>query len=182
MATAKALAIRHSPLAPPSPLVDPVKAMPQAREHLIADGAQRRRQLVDAEPAADQRGEVAAARAAVGDIGHVDADQIHGNASGQRAALAGHDYLPGRLVAVAGGRAQESVRIAHRDDGDAGCPLGREARRVTHRVAALDFAHLEDAALQLDHWAHRIALARRRVAAGERNPRTYQVALNRAAA
>src|SRR5580700_12159234 len=84
------------------PFVDPVEAVPEAGEDLVADGAERGRQLVDAEVAADQGGEVAAAGAAVRNIGHVDGDQIHGDAAYEGTALAGHDDLRRALVAVGG--------------------------------------------------------------------------------
>src|SRR5712671_2358804 len=76
-------------------LVDPMEAVTQAGEHLIADGAERRGQLVDAEIGAEQRGEVAAAGAAVRNVGYVDADQIHGDAPHQGTAFAGNQHLRG---------------------------------------------------------------------------------------
>jgi len=55
-----------------------------------------------------------AAGAAVRNIGHVDGDQIHGDAADEGTALAGHDDLRGGLVAVAAAERRDTVRVAHR--------------------------------------------------------------------
>src|SRR5205807_1202492 len=93
-------------------LVDPVVAPSEVREHLVADGAAGGSELVDADIAADQGDEIAAAGAAFGEIGHVDREEVHGDAAGERAMPPGDDHLRGGLAFGGAGGALVAVAIA----------------------------------------------------------------------
>src|SRR5262245_31892320 len=91
-------------------------ALSEPREHLVADAAGRSAKLVDADAAAEQGGKVAAPRAAVGQVGHVDRQKVHRYAADDRAALAGDDRLRTRLAFDGASRARIAVGVADRHD------------------------------------------------------------------
>ena len=68
---------------------------------------------------ADESRDIAAANRVVGQVGDVDADQVHRNVADDRAALAGDDGRAAALAVDAAAGAQQSVGIAQRSDGDA---------------------------------------------------------------
>src|SRR5579883_171363 len=132
-------------------------------------------ELIDRDAFADQRHHVAAPRRVGRQVGDVDRDQVHGDAAGYRAALAGDDdFRTAGAVAGAGGP-EIAVGIAGRDNGKLrGSPRAPGAA-VTDGVAALDGAGLDDARLEVDDRLHRIVRFRRRVDAVEGGPGAYQV-------
>src|SRR2546421_8351682 len=92
--------------------INAVIAPTEIGEDLVADGAHAGGEVVDAHAIADQGGEVAAPRGALGQVADVYGEEVHGDAAGDRATPAGHDHL-GRGPAPGGGRRpEEAVGIA----------------------------------------------------------------------
>ncbi len=158
-------------------LVDPRKAAAEAGQHLIADGAEMMRQLVDGDAFADQGHHVAAARRVLLEIGDVDRDQVHGDAAGDRAALADDHDLGAAGAVIGAGGAEIAVGIAGCDDREFGRPPRGPGAAIADGLAALDIADLHDARLQFDDRLHRVVGFRRRVDAVERSARPNQVEL-----
>src|SRR5215470_15955912 len=97
-------------------LVDTMIAPSEAREHLVGDGAGGCADLVDANAAADQGGEIAAPRAAVRQVGDVDCQKIHRYAADEWTAPAGDDRIGTRFAFHRAGGARIAVGVADRDD------------------------------------------------------------------
>ncbi len=95
--------------------------------------------------------------------------------------------LPATTTSAAGlplrgaGRAQKSVGVADGDDRDAARSRRRPGRAVADGVALLEVAHLDDAALEVDHRAHRVLASGRGIGAEQRDAGPHQVAVNGAA-
>src|ERR1700733_12920150 len=120
--------------------INELAAQAETRQNFVTDGAGGRRDIVDGNARADQRREVAAMNGAVRKIGYVDADEIHGNASDDRAAFCGdHRGTAWPLVGAAAG-ADEAVGVAERSDGDARGALGRPCGAIAHSLIARDAA------------------------------------------
>ena len=135
------------------------------------------RELVDGDAFADQGHHVAAARGVLLEIGDVDRDQIHGDAAGDRAALAGDHDLGAAGAVIGACRAEIAVGIAGGDDRKPGRPPRGPGAAIADGLAALDIADLHDARFQLDHRLHRIVGLRRRVDAVKGSARPHQVEL-----
>ena len=107
--------------------------------------------------------------------------QIHGDAADDRAELAADHHLRGGFGLRSARRAHIAVGVPDGHDRDAARPTGGEACAITDRIAAVERADLNDAALEFDHRPHGIVPAGRRVRAVERNAGAHQVAMHRAA-
>src|SRR5437867_3490252 len=117
-------------------LVNPVVAPPEAGEDLVADGAHGGGEVVDAHAFADQRGELAPPRGALGEIGDINGEEVHRHVAGDRTTLAGDDDLGcGFGLGDRRGRPQEAIGITGRDDGNTGRPSGDEGRAVAYALA-----------------------------------------------
>src|SRR6266516_7809329 len=160
-----------------SAFVNPMVASSEMGEYLVANGPHPGGEIVHARAPADQGGKVAAAHGAIGTLGDVDGQHVHRHAPGDGTALARDDDLGRRLAPGSGGRPQEAIRITDGDDCDPAWPRGGESRAITHGVALIDRAHLDDPALEFHHRTHEIFLARRRVDAVERHARPDEVAI-----
>src|SRR4051794_31639540 len=162
-------------------LVDAVIAPAETCQHLVADGPGCRANLIGADAAANQGREVAAPRAAFGQVGDVDRQEVHGYAADDGAALAGDDRFGARLALGGACRTRITVGISDRHDGEPARPRCRERRAIADTVTLGYEAHLDDAPLDLDHRPHRVWAPRRRIDAIERSARPHQVAMNGAA-
>ena len=112
----------------------------EARQDLIADGAGGGGEIVNAGVGADEGGVVAAMDAAGGEIGDVDADEVHGNAPDHGTALAAEDRdAAGAILGTARG-ARHAIGVAERNDDDAGSALGRPGRAIADGLAIGDVA------------------------------------------
>src|SRR4051794_7881689 len=150
-------------------------------EQLIADGAHRSGEIIDAHAIADQRGKVAATHGALGQRRYVDGEEIHRHAAGDGAAPAGHDDLGCGLALGGTCRPQEAVRIPNRHHCNAALPAGGKGGAIAYGLALADRAHLDDPALELDRRTHGVLAPWGRVDTVERHSRTNQVAIHGAA-
>src|SRR5947207_6945669 len=131
----------------------------EVSEDLVADGAHRRRNIVDAHPVADQRGKIAAADRAVRKIGHVHCHHLHGDTAGDRTPLTGDDHLCGWLAFGGAGRTQKTIRIADSNDCDAAWARGRESCAIADAVTLIHGTQLDDAPFKFHYRTHGIPLA-----------------------
>src|SRR5262245_12772200 len=106
-----------------------VESAAQPCEHVIADGTGPACHLVDADAFAQQRHPIAALPVPR-QIGDVAGHEIHRYASNERAALPVPDGLAAAPRIGRPDRARIAVRVADRDDGNAGCPLRGPGRTV----------------------------------------------------
>src|SRR5205814_8289303 len=107
-----------------------------------ADRAGAPRKLIDADLAAEQADQIAAARCVIGEVRHIDGDQVHRHAPGERTTLARDDRV-GAGPAIARTRgAQKTVGITDRDDGEARGALRGPGCAVAHGCALLDRTEL----------------------------------------
>src|SRR5207244_2878678 len=105
----------------------------------------------------------------------IDGKQVHRNAAGHRAALAGHHDLGAARTVIAAAGPEIAVGISGRDDRQPGWPPGGPGRAVADTVPAFDIADLHDARLQVDNRLHRIVGLRRRIDAVRRRPRAHHI-------
>src|SRR6202011_3421026 len=126
-------------------LVDPRVAGAEAGQDFVADGAEMMREFVDRDAFADQRRHMAAARRVLFEIGDVDGHQIHRDAAGDRAALAGDHHLGAAGAVVAAAGAEIAVGIAGGDDREPGRPPRGPGAAIADALAFIDVAELHDA-------------------------------------
>src|SRR5262249_2719934 len=157
--------------------VKAVVTPPEMGKDLVTDGPHPGGEVVDAQPVADEGGKVAAANGAGGEIRDVDRQQVHRYPPGERTTLFGDNDLGRRLASGGAARAQDAVRITDGDDRDPARPSRGESGAVPDGFALLDCAHLDDAALELHHRAHRIGLARGGIDAVKRDTGPNEVAI-----
>src|SRR6202030_3937038 len=125
---------------------------------------------IDAVILVQQLDEPTGAREHRGDVGYVENCEIHRNATEKRYSLAA-----GAARATLAHRTEPAVRIADRDGCEAS-RCGHDMRRtVTNRLTPVNFAYLQNSALQPDDLVHRIGLARLRIDSVERGTRAYEV-------
>ena len=163
--------------------IDALIAAAETGQHLVADGAGVRRDLVDADAVADQRrpGRRAWTAPAGTSVTSTAIRSIETRPTSGQRLPATSASAPGCAVAGARG-AQEAVGIADRRRSR--CGVGRlrgPGRAVADGRALRDVAHLHDARLAASTTgAHRVGLARRRIAAVERDAGAHQVVMRRA--
>src|SRR5262249_10409897 len=88
------------------------------------------------------------------------------------------DGLPGMVALAGAGRARIPVCIADGHDRESGGACRGERGAVADAIALLEMAHLDDAALDLNHRPHRVLVAGRRVYPKEGGARAHQVAVH----
>src|ERR1700730_5872210 len=136
------------------PPIDPAIAPAEAGKHLVADRAGMGSELVDADLVAQQSDGVAAAGAVARQIGDVDRHQVHPDSTREGAPPPRHDRLGAGLQVGHTRRAQEPIRVADADDGQAGRTFCRPGRPVADRLTCGQFVNLDDAAVEADHRLH----------------------------
>ena len=143
----------------------------EAGEYLITNCTSRFGDFIQRNLLADESREIPAPNLVAGKLGDVDANQVHRNVTGDRAAFAGDDGRCATLGVRTAGRAQQSVGITQRGDGDARGAPRRPGAAVADCLAFRHLAQLQDPSAQFDGVAHRIGTARRRIDAVERGAR-----------
>ena len=104
------------------------------------------------------------------DVGYVENCEIHRNATEKRYSLAA-----GAARATLAHRTEPAVRIADRNGCEAS-RCGHDMRRtVTNRLTPVNFAYLQNSALQPDDLVHRVGIAGLRIDAVEGGTGTCEI-------
>src|ERR1700730_3387955 len=150
--------------------IDPVVSPAEGGQDLVTDRAGIGGGGIDAVILVQQLDEPTGPHERRVDIGYVENYYIHRDPTEERHSLAA-DATRDTLAH----RAEPAVRIADRDGCEAS-RCGHDMRgTVANRLIPVNFAYLQNSALQPDDLVHRIGLARLRIDSVERGTRAYEV-------
>ncbi len=107
--------------------IDAVEAGPEPRQHLVADGAGGAPTASMGRSGPTRSTQSPRCGAGSVDVGHVDGDQIHGDAPDDRRTLAANGDRAARRLVGGAGVAEHAVGVAGRDGGDAARASSRDS-------------------------------------------------------
>src|SRR5262249_58449639 len=134
--------------------------------------------VMDARSAAEQGGDCAAVQGAIGKVADIDGHEVHRNTADDGASVAGYDRRPAGPLVARARRAQETVCVTRRYDGDARIAPGRPCRAIADCLVACDRAYLQNARGQFNDGFHWIETARRRIDAVKCRARPRQIEIS----